>query len=136
MTLIVVFGVSFILQPVQQMRMWNVAVSDAAIDLGLALFFGWLALSRDRWWPLFMTAAMMLTVLVHLAMFLAPALGAYADVSARIGLGIVTGLCLLAGVAERWLAGEHAVSDRRRWARRRPPEPHPPEGRALSRPIS
>jgi uncharacterized membrane protein len=122
--------------------MWNVAVSDAAIDLGLAFFFGWLALSRERWWPLFMTAAMVLTVLVHVAMFLVPTLGAHADVSARIGLGIVMGLGLLAGVAERWLAGELAVSDQRRWDRRRPParpvrpEPHSPEGPALSRPIS
>lgn len=135
---LVVFGLSFLFgEPV---RVWNVAINDAASDLGLALFFGWLALSRERWWPLFMTAVMVLTLLVHVAMFVVPTMGAYAEVSARIGLGITMALALLAGAAERWLAGERAVSDQRIWARR-PPPPSPPgdglrlsEGAAPSRP--
>lgn len=110
------FGISLVIS--DPVRMWNVAADDAAIDLGLALFFGWMAFSRARWWPLFMTAVMVLTVLVHLAMFVVPTMGAYADVSARIGLGIAMALALLGGTAERWLAGERAVSDQKTWARR------------------
>lgn len=117
---VVVFGLSFFLPPV---RMWNMSVGEAALDLGLALFFGWLALSRERWWPLVMTAVMALTVLVHIVMFLSPGMGVYAEVSARIGLGIAMALALLVGSAERWMAGEFAVSDRRPWARRPGPEP-------------
>lgn len=130
MALLVAFGASFVISgPV---RMWNVAVDDAAIDLGLALFFGWMALSRARWWPLFMTAVMVLTVLVHVAMFVVPTMSAYADVSARIGLGIAMALGLLAGTAERWLAGERAVSDQRAWARRPPPASSSGAGRPAS----
>lgn len=105
--LLVAFGVSYLLPEV---RMWNVFVDDAAMDVGLMLFFGWQALSRERWWPLVMTAMFMLTVLVHVAVFAVPTLGAYADVSARIGLGIAMALTLLIGTGERWLAGEVAVS--------------------------
>ena len=37
--------------------------------------------------------------------------------SARIGLGILSMLALLAGPFERWLSGERAVSDVRAWRR-------------------
>jgi hypothetical protein len=52
-------------------------------------------------------------------MFLIPTLEQYADISARIGLGILMALTLLAGVGERWLAGETAVADAVQWRRRR-----------------
>ena len=113
---LLVFAVSFLVHP---LRLWNVHIGDAALDIGLMLFFGWLAFSRDRWWPLPMTAVMALTVLVHVAMFVIPTLGQYADISARIGLGILMALTLLAGVGERWLAGETAVADAAQWRRRR-----------------
>ena len=132
MAILVAFGTSFIIA--EPLRMWNVAVDDAAIDLGLALFFGWMALNRARWWPLFMTAVMVLTVLVHVAMFVVPTTDAYADVSARIGLGIAMALALLAGTAERWLAGEQAVSEQGAWARRRPAPSHADHPPTASRP--
>lgn len=108
--MLVAFAVSFLLP---SMRMWNVYFDHAVRDVGVMLFFGWLAVSRDRWWPLAMTAVMALTVLVHVSIFLVPGLGAYAEISARIGLGILMALVLLAGAGERWLAGERAVSDLR-----------------------
>ncbi len=118
MALLAVFGISVF---VPETRMWNVFLDDAAIDVGLALFFGWQAMNRDRWWPLVMTALMILTLLVHVAVFAAPSVGAYADVSARVGLGIAMAVTLLAGTAERWLAGERAVSGRSVWTRRSSP---------------
>lgn len=114
--LLLVFVISVVAHPI---RMWNVHIGDAALDVGLMLFFGWLAFSRDRWWPLPMTAVMALTVMVHVAMFLIPTLGHYADISARIGLGILMALTLLAGVGERWLAGETGVADAARRRRQR-----------------
>lgn len=109
MALIAAFSFSVIIPgPV---RMGEVLVSDAVNNLTLAVFFVWLALRRERWWPLFAASVMILTVLVHVVTFLTPTLGEYENVSARIGLGIALTLGLIAGVAERWLAGEQAISD-------------------------
>jgi hypothetical protein len=92
--------------------------ADHAVeDVLLMLVFGWLALKGDRWWPLVMTAAMALTVLVHVSMVLVPDLDRRADVAARLGLGVLTSLSLLLGVFERWLAGERPVSESVRWRR-------------------
>jgi hypothetical protein len=114
--MLIAFAVSFALPTT---RMWNVHIDDAAQDVGVTLFFGWLALSGDRWWPLAMTAVMVLTLLVHVLIFMVPGLGEYAEMSARIGLGILMALVLMAGAGERWLAGERAVSDTAVWRRRR-----------------
>lgn len=86
-------------------------------DVLLMLLFGWLALRSDRWWPLVMTATLVLTVLVHLSMVLDPDLDHRADIAARLGLGFLTTLSLLIGVFERWLAGERPVSEGARWRR-------------------
>ncbi len=110
--LILVFGLSFIGHP---WRLWNVHVFDAAFDVATTLVFGWMAATGRRWWPLAMTGVMALTVLVHVAAFADPTMSRYADISARIGLGILMGLTLLAGVGERWLAGEAPVSAGARW---------------------
>ena len=92
--------------------------ADHAVeDVLLMLVFGWLALKGDRWWPLVMTAAMALTVLVHVSMVLVPDLDRRADVAARLGLGVLTSLSLLLGVFERWLAGERPVGESVRWHR-------------------
>ena len=45
LALLAVFGISAFLPEV---RMWNVFLDDAAVDVGLLLFFGWQALSRER----------------------------------------------------------------------------------------
>jgi hypothetical protein len=136
--MLITFAASFLLP---SMRMWNVYLDHAVRDVGITLFFSWLALSRDRWWPLAMTAVMALTVLVHVSIFVIPSLGAYAEMSARIGLGIVMALVLMAGAGERWLAGEPAVSECKVWRRRRPPRPdvsteNSPRGAPISHPSS
>ena len=113
--MLITFAASFLLPT---MRMWNVYFDHAVRDVGITFFFGWLALSRNRWWPLAMTAVLALTVLVHVSIFMVPSLGEYAEVSARIGLGILMALVLLAGVGERWLAGEKPVSGAAVWRRR------------------
>lgn len=89
------------------------AVEDAL----LMILFGWLALRSNRWWPFVMTVTMVLTVLVHLSMVLASGLDHRADISARLGLGVLTSLALLLGVFERWLAGEQPVSEKATWRR-------------------
>lgn len=89
------------------------AVEDAL----LMLVFGRLALKSDRWWPLAMTATMVLTVLVHVSMVMVPDLDHRADIAARLGLGVLAALSLLLGVLERWLAGERPVSESARWRR-------------------
>lgn len=92
-----------------------VAVSEFA----LAVIFAWLAFTSERWWTLVASGALMLCVLVFLLEWTNPELPRLAAISARSGLWFVIPLSLLAGVAERWLAGEQAVSDHRRWRSRR-----------------
>lgn len=79
------------------------------------LVFGGLALKGNRWWPFAITATMALVVLVHLSMALTTDLDHRADLSARLGLGILTSLSILLGVFERWLAGERPVSESAVW---------------------
>lgn len=77
--------------------------------LVLALIFGWLALRSPRWWPLPVTASLVLIVLVHLLTIMTP-MSYTAGASARIGFWLLVYVALLAGVAERWMAGETPVS--------------------------
>lgn len=90
---------------------------EAVEDGLLLMIFGWLALRGRRWWPFFATAALGLTAMVH-GLSAMSSMGRYDALSARIGLWILIYLALLAGVAERWLAGERPVSDSRRWRER------------------
>lgn len=113
MVLVVAYIVSFA-PPVMIGQLHAVHAFEDAL---LMLVFGWLALKRDRWWPLIMTATMVLTVLVHLSMVLVPELDRRADIAARLGLGVLTTLSLLIGVVERWLAGERPVSEGAIWSR-------------------
>ena len=91
----------------------------AASAVVLAGVFTGLALKSDRWWPLVATASLMLSILVFLLERMNADLSRYAAGSAQIGLWIVVYLTLVAGVAERWLAGERATSDYQVWAPRR-----------------
>lgn len=93
--------------------------ASAAGELTLMLIFGWLAFRSDRWWPFVTTAALALIMLVHGLTLFAPDLSAYAAQSAQVGLWLVIDTALLAGVGERWLAGEAAVSRTAVWRRRR-----------------
>lgn len=112
--MLVVFAVSFI---THDWRVGSFYAGDAALDLLLTFFFVWMALTRDRWWPLIMSGVMGLTLVVYVADLTAPGLDAWAVMSARIGLGLLTMLTLLGGVAERWLAGERPVSELSVWRR-------------------
>lgn len=111
---VVVFAVSFVTHDIMVGPFY---AGDAALDLLLTLFFVWMALTRDRWWPLVMSGVMGLTLVVYLAALVVPDLGQWAVMSARIGLGLLTMLTLLAGVLERWLAGERGVSEQKAWSR-------------------
>lgn len=112
---IIAFILSYLLTP---LRIGDLRVGEAAVDIVLTLVFLWMALSRDRWWPIAATAFMVLSLMVHLAMILVPELDQRADVSARYGLGVLTIIALLAGVGERWLSGERPVSQTLSWRRR------------------
>jgi len=91
-----------------------VAVSESV----LAVIIAWLAFRSDRWWTLVAAGALMLCVLVFVLEWTNPDLPRNAAISARSGLWFVIPLSLLAGVVERWLAGERAVSDTAVWRRR------------------
>ena len=84
------------------------------------LAFGWLAFRTDRWWPIAATALMALCILVRLMGLMNPDLSRFAIMSAVLGFWILLYAVLLAGVAERWLAGEPAISHREIWRRRSP----------------
>ena len=86
-----------------------------ALDGGLFLVFGWLALRGDRWWILVAAAGAGLAFLALVLQLLDPDLSLYAMVSAQIGLNYVIDLALLLGVWERWLAGEPPAA-RAAWA--------------------
>lgn len=87
----------------------DVYVDSAIEDALKMLFFGWLAFRSDRWWPFAATAAMVLMLLVHILTMVTD-ISWGAAVSARVGLELLVYLTLLAGVAERWMAGEAPVS--------------------------
>ncbi|HYD28690.1 hypothetical protein [Brevundimonas sp.] len=92
-----------------------VAVSEIVV----ALIFAWLAFRSERWWTLAASAALMLCVLVFVLEWTTLELPRDAGISARLGLWFFIYLSLLAGVAERWMAGEQAVSRAAAWRRRR-----------------
>lgn len=84
-------------------------VGIAGVQTVLLLIFGRMALTSDRWWPLAVTGCLALVIIVHLLTVLT-SMSFVAAMSARVGLWLLLHVILLAGVAERWLAGERAVS--------------------------
>lgn len=97
------------LGPTLRVNIGDVYIDTIVEDALLFLVFGWLALRSERWWPLVATAAMVLTLVVH-ACTIWTDISWAAAVSARVGLAILEYVALLAGVAERWMAGETPVS--------------------------
>lgn len=89
-------------------------------EVALALIFFWIALRSRRWWTLVASAALGLCAMVFVLEWTTPNLHRDAAISARLGLWLLVHLSLLAGVMERWLAGEPAVSAGETWRRRRP----------------
>ena len=90
-------------------RIGDFEAGVAAIQALQALIFTRLAFSSDRWWPLAVTGCLILIMMVHL-LTLVTSVSSYAAVSAQVGLWLLLHLIVLAGVGERWLAGEAAVS--------------------------
>lgn len=97
------------LGPSLTLNIGDVYLDTIAEDALQFLLFGWLAFRAERWWPLVATAAMVLTLVVH-ACTIWTDISWAAAVSARVGLAILEYVALLAGVAERWMAGEAPVS--------------------------
>lgn len=95
---------------------------EAAEDVLLLTVFGWLALRGGRWWPLFVAASFVLMGMVHLLSGLS-AMSRYDALSARLGLWILIYVTVLAGIGERWLAGEEPVGAGVPWRRRVSPAP-------------
>lgn len=89
----------------------------AASEFAVAVVFVGLAIRSQRWWTLVAAAGLVLCVLVFILEWTTPGLSRYAAISARLGLWGLILLSLLAGVAERWLAGEPPVSAGARWRR-------------------
>jgi len=115
------------LHPSFDWRIGDIYIDSAIEDALWSLFFGWLAFRSDRWWPLVITATMALTMLIHILTIVTD-ISWDAAVSARVGLGLLTYVTLLAGVSERWLAGEAAGSDINPWR----PTSGSPQGSAPS----
>lgn len=88
----------------------DLPVFDAALELALLAVFVRMALKGGRWWPFTASAVVTLSVLVYLALVFVPAFDRRAEISAHVGLVAALDLTLLAGVVERWLAGERPVS--------------------------
>lgn len=97
----------------------DVYIDTTVEDLIGLLFFGWVAFRSNRWWPFVATSAFALNVLVHVLTMVTD-ISWDAAISARVGLGLLIYAALLAGVGERWMAGEEAVSKRAAWRRGRP----------------
>jgi len=112
--LVIAFVISYLATPLQ---IGDLRAGEAVADIALTLAFIWMAFKGDRWWPFAASAFMVLSLLVHLSMLLAPELDPRADVSARYGLGVLVIAALLAGVVERWLSGEPPVSRYGVWRR-------------------
>jgi hypothetical protein len=96
---------------------WAVAVIDVVFLAGLI----YLALRKDRWWPLVAAGFQILILLIYAAMVLRPELGVRSGVGATWALAHLISLCLLGGVLERFLAGEVSVRTSAIQARRRMP---------------
>lgn len=87
------------------------------MQLLTALAIVWLTFRFDRWWLLVASGALALCGLVTVLEFLNPGLSLDAAVSAQPGLWALAPLALLAGAAERWLAGERSAGDAAVWSR-------------------
>ncbi len=104
--------------PLNDLRIGDLRWAVALLDMASFAAFLWLALRNDRWWPLGVSACMILTIVVHAAALLIPEMTALGESSAQLGLGMLSVLMLMAGALERWLAGEPPTSSAAVWAPR------------------
>ncbi len=95
----------------------KVSVFEIVLELALLAVLVRMALAGHRWWPFAAAAVVTLSAMVFLAQVFLPELDRRAEISAHVGLTIALNLTLLAGVGERWLAGERAVCEGAIWRR-------------------
>ncbi len=87
---------------------WTLPLNDALLLAALV----WMGLKFDRWWILVAAAAQLLVMLAHISVLGDPSLDMRVYVGSRWVFGILGLYALLAGVGERWLAGERPVDGR------------------------
>lgn len=91
----------------------GIALADVALLVALV----WLSLRYDRWWLLFASAAQTLSVVSHAALLVNAEVTPRENMAAQWVFGLLALYALLAGVGERWLAGEAvAAPPLRRWS--------------------
>lgn len=106
---------------VQRLRIGDLMWGAALIDLILLIGLVWLALTRDRWWPLVAAAFQTMSVLLYFGQVLLPDLTSRSVVISGWILGLISLYTLVGGVVERILAGEPPASRSAIWKRVRPP---------------
>ena len=99
-------------------RIGNLRWAVALLDVASFSAFLWLALRHERWWPLGVSACLLLTIGVHASTLLVTGLTPLGEASAQLGLGMLATLMLAGGAFERWLAGEPPASATAVWGRR------------------
>jgi hypothetical protein len=110
---------------VQHLLIGNLMWGEVLVDVvGLAGVV-WLALKRERWWPLAAAAIQIMILLVYAGTVLIPGFSLRSGVVANMVLGALNLYCLLGGVLERILAGETPASAGAIWTRVRRPTTAP-----------
>lgn len=104
--------------PLNDIRFGDLRWGIALVDLASLAAFLWLALRYERWWPLGVSACLVLIVAMHLVVLLVPEITPLGEASAQLGLGMLTVVIQAAGVFERWLAGERPATASAVWGRR------------------
>lgn len=116
---VVFWLVGWVLQvPLNDIRVGDLRWGVALVDLASLAAFLWLALRYERWWPLGVSACLVLVVTTHLAALLVPEITPLGEASAQLGFGMLTVVIQATGVFERWLAGERPASATAVWGPR------------------
>ncbi|WP_298748194.1 hypothetical protein [uncultured Brevundimonas sp.] len=103
--------------PLNDLRLGDLRWGVALVDLASFAAFVWLALRHERWWPIAVSACLLLTVATHLFALLVPGGTPRGEASAQLGFGLLAIVTQVAGVLERWLAGETPASAAATWKR-------------------
>lgn len=101
--LLVTYVAALFLQPLRIDRFF---FGYAFTDLAMMAALIWMTLKYDRWWLFVASAAQGLSVLSYLTLLSRPELTARENIAAQWVFGLISLYALLAGVFERWLAGE------------------------------
>ena len=104
--------------PLNDLRVGDLRWAVGLLDLASLAAFLWLALRYERWWPLGVSACLVLMIVVHMSALLVPGMTALGESSAQLGLGMLGVMMQAAGAFERWLAGETPASASAVWDRR------------------